>query len=254
MHIYIQSPTTCANVGLHNFNTLAPSSSTPQPFDLVISGPNFGRNTGTTFSLSSGTVGAALAASLSGVKGISLSYGHFQVPTEKMKEAEEVYKQSKKAASLSTSNEDDAGPVSMTPPALVNPEVITMAHRLSCRVMEKLYKNWEDGVSVYSVNVPLSYILKDEIIHWTTVWPNRYAQLFKANKTEESGSQSYLPSSAPAPAQQLRFKPDMSGMLQPKILTEGTDIWAITNGFVSVSRLEARFAEVAPPSQGRFKL
>lgn len=67
------SPATVANIGLH---LLAPF-----PVDLVISGPNLGRNTGRSFILSSGTVGAALEATLAGKKAIALSFG-FQTRVE----------------------------------------------------------------------------------------------------------------------------------------------------------------------------
>ncbi|CAO1637722.1 unnamed protein product [Parajaminaea phylloscopi] len=72
------SPTTCANVGLFNQSLVRPNAPA-KPFDLCLSGPNFGRNTGAAFCLSSGTLGAAQAASLSHVKAIALSYGHFAV-------------------------------------------------------------------------------------------------------------------------------------------------------------------------------
>jgi len=231
-------------------DSLTPSSN-PEPFDLVLSGPNYGRNTGTAFSLSSGTIGAALAGSLSGVKAISLSYGHFQVLTDEMKAAKEKYKSSTETSSSSND--------STTAPTPTTSEVVTIAHKLSCRIIEKLYKEWENGVGVYTVNVPLSYILKEEVVYWTTVWSNGYGQLFKAADPNSSKGVkgTYLPPTAPEPAQQLRFGPNMNSMLQSNNAPEGTDIWAIMKGYVSVSRLEGRYAEVDPKkssSQGRFKL
>ncbi|SGY34572.1 BQ5605_C002g01654 [Microbotryum silenes-dioicae] len=62
------TPATCANIAIHS---LYP----PGSIDLVISGPNFGRNTSTAFALSSGTIGAAMAASLSHIPAIALSWG-----------------------------------------------------------------------------------------------------------------------------------------------------------------------------------
>ena len=44
--IVISRKATCANLGMHS---LYP----PHSFDLVIAGPNFGRNTGSAFALSS---------------------------------------------------------------------------------------------------------------------------------------------------------------------------------------------------------
>lgn len=235
---------------MYNIDKILPSEK-PEPFDLVVSGPNYGRNTGTAFALGSGTIGAALAASLSGTKAISLSYGHFQIPTEEMKSAEAQYKQKE---------QDDnqiEKKISVTSPSAPQ-EVIIMAHELSCRIISKLFNEWEQGVGTYTINVPLSYILKDQIVYWTQVWQSKYGQLFKVGNIDSSKTSNrvHLPSSAPSPIQELRFGPNMAGMLQPKAPTEGSDIWALLKGYVSVSRLEARYAEVpsSKSSQGRFKL
>jgi tubulin--tyrosine ligase len=56
---------------------LALSLGLASDIDLVISGPNVGRNAGIQSILSSGTVGAALEASFLGYKAISLSFGLF---------------------------------------------------------------------------------------------------------------------------------------------------------------------------------
>lgn len=164
------SPTTCANVGLHSFDSLISSSTLssssekrPEPFDLVISGPNFGRNTGTAFALGSGTIGAAMAGALSGTKSISLSYGHFQILTEEMKAAEVRHRMQ----GLKTTSQDDDG---LLPE---KNEVVELAHNLSCRIISILYKEWEEGVSVYSINIPLSYILKEEKVYWTRAWSSK---------------------------------------------------------------------------------
>jgi 5'/3'-nucleotidase SurE len=51
------TPSTCTNIGLHHV-------SGEKDFDLVISGPNFGRNSSTVFTLGSGTIGGAMEAAL----------------------------------------------------------------------------------------------------------------------------------------------------------------------------------------------
>jgi 5'/3'-nucleotidase SurE len=66
------TPATCSNIALHNLY--------PGQVDLVLSGPNYGRNTSSAFALSSGTVGAALTASMAGVPAIAVSYGVFERP------------------------------------------------------------------------------------------------------------------------------------------------------------------------------
>jgi 5'/3'-nucleotidase SurE len=55
--LIVGTPSTCTNIGLHHVSGEA-------PFDLVISGPNFGRNSSTVFTLSSGTIGGAMEAAL----------------------------------------------------------------------------------------------------------------------------------------------------------------------------------------------
>ncbi|KAF9015184.1 survival protein sure-like phosphatase/nucleotidase [Cyathus striatus] len=67
------TPATCTNVALHNLYH--------GQIDLVISGPNLGRNTSSAFALSSGTIGAALSGSLSKVRSIAISYGTMVHPT-----------------------------------------------------------------------------------------------------------------------------------------------------------------------------
>lgn len=59
------SPADCASIGIHNLR--------PTPPLLAVSGVNIGANAGLAFLLSSGTVGAALEASLSGVAAAAFS-------------------------------------------------------------------------------------------------------------------------------------------------------------------------------------
>ena len=60
------TPADCANFGIyHLFDGGKP--------DLVISGVNMGSNSGLSFTLSSGTVGAALEANIAGLPGVALS-------------------------------------------------------------------------------------------------------------------------------------------------------------------------------------
>lgn len=59
------SPADCANVGVYNL--------WPSPPSLVVSGVNVGANAGLSFLLSSGTVGAAVEAMLSGIPAVASS-------------------------------------------------------------------------------------------------------------------------------------------------------------------------------------
>ncbi|EGE06164.1 tubulin-tyrosine ligase family protein [Trichophyton equinum CBS 127.97] len=105
------TPASCVQIGLfHYFQDRG-------PVDLVISGPNYGRNSTAVFSLSSGTIGGAMEAAVCGYKAIALSFAF-------------------------SSRDHD-------------PVVISEAANHSVRLIEHLYKNWTSGVDLYSINVPL---------------------------------------------------------------------------------------------------
>lgn len=62
------TPAACTDIGIHHLRQH------DEPIDLVISGPNFGKNSGNLYILASGTVGAAMEAVTHGIKSIALSY------------------------------------------------------------------------------------------------------------------------------------------------------------------------------------
>ena len=104
------SPASCAQIGLYHCGWEA------EDFDLVISGPNHGRNASTVYNLSSGTVGGALEAALCGKRSISLSFGS-----------------------------KDAQPHTR----------ISAACERSVRIIEQLNGSWDHQVEVYNVNLPM---------------------------------------------------------------------------------------------------
>jgi tubulin---tyrosine ligase len=107
------TPASCVQIGLHHF------FQDRGPVDLVVSGPNYGRNTTAVFALSSGTLGAALEAAVCQRKAIALSFAFF------------------------SRNHD--------------PVIIEAACRHSVKVIEALYAQWptDSSADLYSVNVPL---------------------------------------------------------------------------------------------------
>jgi len=281
------SPTTATNVGLFNTDVLlgaeshpvrrnaaAPASgevAQPPPFsswaDLVISGPNFGRNTGTAFALSSGTLGAALSGALAGVKSIAISYGHFQGDSGPKLPSKSAFQgaadansavggsSSSSAATANPANttepvktDADAGHIVKSPPP---PEHIEqLATNLTVRIVKRLWEEWEDGVQCYSLNVPLAWTLQEPTIYWTKMWENQYPRLFKqisAEEVEANPSKKVLSEhdgARPTPSTYLTFAPPMGCMLAPEQLPQGTDIWALMNGWVSVVRLTAKYSHV----------
>ncbi|SCV68456.1 BQ2448_577 [Microbotryum intermedium] len=247
------TPATCANIAIHS---LYP----PGSIDLVISGPNFGRNTSTAFALSSGTIGAAMAAALSHIPAIALSWGLM-----------EGYK----------------------PPAQ---SFIQGAVDVSCQIVSKLWQlGWEQSdnehrVDVYSVNVPLmpSIISKEgPTVYWTEMAKTKYQRLFKStskipapvikDKTHDEGGPAAIPADKSsvdqgkdqravegqeAGAEALRmvdshyqaplkfvFAPDLGPLVNPTpaSLREGTDNHALMHGAVSVTPIQAAFASAQFP-------
>ncbi|KAJ9610858.1 putative tubulin--tyrosine ligase pby1 [Cladophialophora chaetospira] len=124
------TPASCAQIGLHHL------FKDRGAIDLVISGPNYGRNTTAVFALSSGTIGGAMEAAMNGVKSIALSYAF-------------------------DSREHDI-------------DIISQASRLSTRLIEKLAKQWPDDVHLYSINVPLRNGVEKNKIVYTEMLQNRW--------------------------------------------------------------------------------
>ena len=124
------TPASCVQIGLyHEFNDRG-------PVDLVLSGPNFGRNTTAIFALSSGTIGGALEGAVCGKKAIALSYAF-------------------------DSREHD-------------PEILAEAAKLSTRLVEKLVAEWPGDVHLYSINVPVRKGVDDAKIVYTEMLQNQW--------------------------------------------------------------------------------
>lgn len=205
------------------------------------------------FALSSGTIGAALASSLSRCRSIAVSYGTVQRP--------------------------------------VPPELFEPAHILACKIIERLWQSWGtvDGeipsigseVDLYNVNIPMANnLLTNEGMRvvWTRIWRNAYGRLFQEHEEEvQSGSTRSPPPGGPdaavdninrpsqrsaseqdlkgsvgdttgtaghAPELVFKFAPDMKGLIGPSSSPPvGTDAWAVENGMASVTPLCASFAE-----------
>ena len=107
------TPASCVQIGLyHAFRSRG-------PVDLVVSGPNYGRNTTAVFALSSGTLGGALEAAACRTRAIALSFAFF------------------------SRNHD--------------PVIVAGACRHAVRVVLALADRWpaDGSVDLYSVNVPL---------------------------------------------------------------------------------------------------
>lgn len=128
------TPASCVQIGLYHFFL------DRGPVDLVVSGPNYGRNTTSVFALSSGTLGAALEAAVCKKRSVALSFAFFSRNHE--------------------------------------PVIIEAACRHSVRVIDALYRQWptDGSADLYSVNVPLIEDVEKNKTLWTDVLQNYWSE------------------------------------------------------------------------------
>ena len=141
------TPASCVQLALFN---LFPPNSPKGPIDLIISGPNHGRNASTIYNLSSGTVGGALEAATCGKRGIAISFGS-----------------------------KDPQPA----------ETIGAAARLAVRVVEYLARNWDERVELYNLNIPMREDVEGRPVRYTKALPYYWARgyLYSEISADENG-------------------------------------------------------------------
>jgi len=124
------TPASCVQLGLHHL------FKDQGDVDLVLSGPNYGRNTTAIFALSSGTIGGAMEGAMNGYKSIALSYAF-------------------------DSREHDL-------------EMVSQSSKLSTRLIEKLVAEWPEDVHLYSINVPVRADVSTAKIVYTDMLQNQW--------------------------------------------------------------------------------
>lgn len=220
------------------------------PIDLVISGPNYGRNTTAVFALSSGTIGGAFEAAVCGKRAIALSYAFFD------------------------RNHD--------------PKIIAGASRAAVKIAEALVKQWDDRVGVYTVNIPLLENADSRKVKWTHMLQNQWSsgscftevevpdeEDMTANEVEEEIRRSESMST--------RERPNIGGLGEQQSAERseehlryshkhfkwtprfkdvydsversgpGSDGWVVKEGEISVTPLQANFMHI-PGFSGELKL
>ncbi|KAL8871448.1 MAG: hypothetical protein Q9174_002721 [Haloplaca sp. 1 TL-2023] len=223
------TPATAAQLGLYHF------FQDRGPVDLVVSGPNYGRNTTSLFSLSSGTIGGALEAAVCRKRAIALSYAFF-------------------------SRDHD-------------PNIIAGASRMSVKLIEHLMKNWDEGVDLYSVNVPLIEGVEGKKVMYTYALQNYWKsgssftvvdaeededpeeKEAEIRRQEEKG-EAEDPGESTTRHKHRHFKwtPKFTDVYHSVEESEpGNDGWAVKEGLVSVTPLKSNFMHV-PGLQGELKL
>lgn len=143
------TPASCTNVGVH----FPPTGERP---DLVISGPNYGRNSSAVYILSSGTVGGAMEGALCGVRSISLSFAYEDRSRE--------------------------------------PPFVDEACERSVEVIKHLYENWSSEAQLYSINVPLVQGVADRSckILYTHILQNTWTPAFQPIKNKRKDESKLL--------------------------------------------------------------
>ncbi|KAK4553934.1 hypothetical protein LTR86_009110 [Recurvomyces mirabilis] len=228
------TPASCAQLGLSQFFFQERA-----PIDLVISGPNYGRNTTAVFALSSGTLGAALESSVCGYKSIALSFAFFDRNTAS--------------------------------------DIVNEACEQSVKVCEYLASKAEwGGGRLYSVNVPLQKGVRGRKVQWTTMLQNEwrngacFQELPKASAIDgagaeeaklrrlesKEGSANGKEASGGDKWQNRHFKwaPRFTDVYDAVLEAgPGSDGWAVKEGETSITAIRANFMH-AGPSEGEVKL
>ncbi|KAJ4309004.1 putative tubulin--tyrosine ligase pby1 [Fusarium piperis] len=223
------TPASCVHVGLGHLFTAA---------DVVIAGPNLGYNIASTFALSSGTLGAALEGAALERKAIAVSFERRSPRAD---------------------------------------EVVAEATRLSIRIIQKLLDEWDDEVAVYNVNIPLLAGVETKEVYWTEILDVSWS-----SGREGSAYRERLPDEIPADAcgqaalaNEAAHRDAPMSMLSPcqsptstrggeegakprifywdpthgkglwkDVHKEGSDAWAIHNGYACITPLKANYSHV----------
>lgn len=220
------TPASCAQIGLwHLFNDRG-------PIDVIVSGPNYGRNTTAVFALSSGTLGGALEGATMGMRSIAISYAF-------------------------DSREH-------------NPDHIAAASRVSTKLIEKFVSEWPEDVHVYSVNVPVREGVEDQLITYSNMIQNKWSSgssytVLKGDagdadpKAEEGKirdkEDTNEAANPPTSRDHVTFKwaPNFADVKAATQATGGGDGWHVMQGHVTVTPIKANFWHL-PHYKGEIKL
>ncbi|RDW88902.1 hypothetical protein BP6252_00934 [Coleophoma cylindrospora] len=218
------TPASCVQIGLYHY------FQDKGPVDLVVSGPNYGRNSTAIFSLSSGTIGGALEAAVCKRKAIAISYAFFS--------------------------------------RIHDPEIIAGASKLSVKLIDYLYNNWGKDVDLYTVNVPLVENVENKQIFWTKMLQNYWGHgsCFEEIQDEdgdpedeeqkiregEGAVESRSDETSGHKHKHFKWSPNLSDVYKSvEEAGPGNDGWIVKEG---VTPLKANFMHAAASTEGELKL
>jgi tubulin--tyrosine ligase len=184
------TPASCAQLGVHHL------FQDRGPVDLVISGPNYGHNLTSVYTLASGTVGGAMEAALCGKKAVSLSFAF---------------------GNCGTPGDD----------GVHSAELIATASRISIDLIENLVREPRSDVEVYHINVPpLRSTLPPQVV-WTTAVRSSLSSPSIFRPLDEHGTSSSL--------QAFKWAPKFSDVRRSlEDSPPGTDAWALKEGYIGL--------------------
>ncbi|QPG76193.1 hypothetical protein FOA43_003579 [Brettanomyces nanus] len=212
------TPATCADIGINHICG-------HENVDLVISGPNVGRNSTSLYALSSGTIGGAMEGCSHGKKAVAVSYAY-----EKRFDTD--------------------------------PTILRQAALLSVKIIENLYQQWREGIDLYSINIPLVPDLRfgTTKIYKVPMLKNRWGKsLFKAseNVVEESADvrHSDIVDQSVSAGQLFKWNPDFAQVHRDVAGSEQiSDGKVISEGAVSVTAIKAIYEQVDSFNHGEMIL
>lgn len=209
------TPATCTDIGVnHVFGGR-------ENIDLVLSGPNVGRNSSALYALSSGTVGGAMEGCHQGKRSIALSYAYEKeanMPSEYLKEA-----------SL-----------------------------MGIKIIQQLWDHWKPDVQIYNVNIPVdenTKVGKTKIFYvpmLENIWERSLYVKSEIQKVDEHID--IVDASVPEGVV-LKWHPDYNSVHKAVDASEGfTDGKAVAQGHVSITALRASFKHVEGENNGEMIL
>jgi 5'/3'-nucleotidase SurE len=183
------TPASCVQLGLFNLFLGRP------PVDLVISGPNHGRNASTIYNLSSGTVGGALEAANCGHRAVALSF------TSKEKQ-----------------------PI----------HVVGAASRHSVRLIEHLFLKWPKAVELFNINVPMLEDVESRPTAYSRSLSSYWSKGSLYQEVTDSSPRDFSVNGFAKGSKLRRFNwaPELSDIKKASATShEGTDMWTLNQGF-----------------------
>ena len=205
------TPASCANIALHLLHDTK--------FDLVISGPNVGRNSSAAYITSSATVGAAMESVITGdTKAIAVSWAYYDgrkiVPSKLMK----------------------------------------MASMRTTQIISHLVENWDNDTDIYSINIPLVDELSSATkIFYAPIWENRWTAIFNGPHIREPIKGSVIEDGRDNELISFNWSPDFNnhknsshydGNFKEGEIAQGTDMDIIEKKCISVTPLRATFRSI----------